>query len=80
MGAAMRRAGLEPNEVEMVVFGHALPAGCGANSVRQAALMAEIPETVDCTGVNKGCSSGLKAVTLAAQAIAMGQAPHLPGG
>eukprot|EP00435_Cladocopium_sp_Y103_P056714 s512_g19.t1 len=73
LGAAMRRAGLEPMEVEMVVLGHALPAGCGANSARQAALLAEVPATVDCFGVNKGCASGMKALTLAAQAIAMGQ-------
>jgi len=48
--------------------------GCGANSARQAALLAEVPATVDCFGVNKGCASGMKALTLAAQAIAMGQA------
>eukprot|EP00933_Yihiella_yeosuensis_P054360 TRINITY_DN5277_c0_g1_i1.p1 TRINITY_DN5277_c0_g1~~TRINITY_DN5277_c0_g1_i1.p1 ORF type:complete len:435 (-),score=75.15 TRINITY_DN5277_c0_g1_i1:90-1394(-) len=73
MGSALRRAGVEPEEVEMVLFGQALPAGCGTNAVRQAALLAEIPPSVDCTGINKACASGLKAVALGAQAIAMGQ-------
>eukprot|EP00434_Breviolum_minutum_P010566 symbB.v1.2.009319.t1/scaffold585.1/size314277/9 len=73
MGAAMRRAGLDPEEVEMVVFGHALTAGCGSNTVRQAALLAKIPSTVECFGVAMGCASGMKAITVAAQAIAMGQ-------
>ncbi|CAK9090140.1 Acetyl-CoA acetyltransferase [Durusdinium trenchii] len=88
LGAAVRRAGLEPHEVEMVLMGHAMTAGCGSHTARQAAHAAELPATVDCTGVNKGngktsrkvlehpvegCASGLKAITLAAQAIAMGQ-------
>eukprot|EP00930_Biecheleria_cincta_P102401 TRINITY_DN94126_c0_g1_i1.p1 TRINITY_DN94126_c0_g1~~TRINITY_DN94126_c0_g1_i1.p1 ORF type:complete len:437 (+),score=61.71 TRINITY_DN94126_c0_g1_i1:141-1451(+) len=71
--AALRRAGIEPDEVEMVFFGQALPAGCGQNTARHAALLAEIPPSVDSTGINKACASGLKAVSLAAQAIAMGQ-------
>ena len=62
------------NSYFLVSKNHVLIAGCGANSARQAALLAEVPATVDCFGVNKGCASGLKALTLAAQAIAMGQA------
>ena len=49
--------------------------GCGSNTVRQAALLAKIPSTVECFGVAMGCASGMKAITVAAQAIAMGQAP-----
>lgn len=71
--AALRRAGVEPDEVEMVFFGQALPAGCGQNAARHAALLTEISPSVDSTGINKACASGLKAVSLAAQAIAMGQ-------
>ncbi|CAJ1403993.1 unnamed protein product [Effrenium voratum] len=73
MGAALRRAGVEPQEVEMVLMGHALPGACGLNPTKRAAMLAEIPANVDCTSVNKACASGLKAVTLAAQSIAMGE-------
>ncbi|CAK0885674.1 unnamed protein product, partial [Prorocentrum cordatum] len=80
MAAALRKAKVAPEEVDAVVFGHALPAGCGLHAVRQAALLAEIPPAVDCTGVNKACASGLKAVALAAQAIALGQAEVVVAG
>ena len=73
IGAAIRRAGIEPHEVDMVMLGQTLPAGCGQNAARQASLLADIPASVDCTSINKACASGLKAVVLAAQAIAMGQ-------
>lgn len=69
---ALRKARIDAEEVDAVVFGHALPSGCGQHAVRQAALAAEIPPSVDCTGVNKACASGLKAVALAAQSIALG--------
>ena len=74
MGAAMRRSGIEPHEVDMVMMGQVLAAGCGQNAARQSSLLADIPASVDCTSINKACASGLKAVVLAAQAIAMGQA------
>ena len=73
IGAAMRRAGLEPHEIDTVMLGQVLVAGCGQNAARQASLLAEIPASVDCTSINKACASGLKAVSLAAQAIALGQ-------
>ena len=38
----------------MLLMGHALSAGCGALATRQAALAAELPAEVDCTGINKG--------------------------
>ena len=77
MGAALRKAGLEAEEVDLVVMGHSVTAGSGGDAVRQACRLAELPP-VECFGVSKGCSSGMKAVILAAQAIAMGQAPN-PG-
>eukprot|EP00928_Gymnodinium_smaydae_P025950 TRINITY_DN20521_c0_g1_i2.p1 TRINITY_DN20521_c0_g1~~TRINITY_DN20521_c0_g1_i2.p1 ORF type:complete len:455 (+),score=101.58 TRINITY_DN20521_c0_g1_i2:52-1365(+) len=80
MSAALRKARVNPDEVEAVVFGHALPAGCGQNAVRQAALGAEMPPVVDCTAVNKACASGLKAVMLAAQAIALGHSELIVAG
>jgi len=78
--AALQRARIQPEEVEGVVFGHALPGGCGQHAARQAAILAEIPEGVDCTGVNKACASGLKAVAFAAQAIALGHAEIVVAG
>ena len=53
-------------------MGHALPAGCGQAPTRQAALGAGLPPTVACTGVNKVCASGLKAVMLGAATIQTG--------
>jgi len=80
ISAALGRARVEPGEVDAIVFGQALPSGCGQNPVRQAALLAEIPEVVDCTGINKACASGLKAITVAAQAIALGHADVIVAG
>jgi len=74
VGMALRRAKIEPEEVDAVFFGQALPAGCGQNAARQVAMHAGIPPVVDCTGINKACASGLKAVAVAAQAIALGMA------
>lgn len=74
VGMALRRAKIEPDEVDAFFFGQALPAGCGQNAARQVAMQADIPPVVDCTGINKACASGLKAVAIAAQAIALGMA------
>ncbi|KAF8822722.1 acetyl-CoA acetyltransferase [Cardiosporidium cionae] len=68
---AIRRAHLENHEVEQVVMGHVLSGGCGQAPARQASLAADIPSTVDVFAVNKVCSSGMKAVVLAAQSIAL---------
>jgi acetyl-CoA C-acetyltransferase len=72
--AALERAGVEPGSVGEVYMGTVLPAGVGQAPARQAALFAGLPEQVPCTTVNKVCGSGLKAVMLAAQAIALGDA------
>ena len=66
---AVRRASLEPGQVDEVILGHVLPAGLGLNPGRVAALEAGIPKEVGSFTVNKACGSGLKAVVLAAQAI-----------
>jgi acetyl-CoA C-acetyltransferase len=77
---AMRRAGVEKNEVEEVIFGNILQAGLGQNPARQAAMHAGIPPTVPAHTVNKVCGSGLKAVALAAQAVACGDAEVIVAG
>lgn len=66
---AVKRSGLNNEDVDEVIMGNVLTAGEGQAPARQAALYAGLPNTVCCTTVNKVCGSGLKAVMLAAQAI-----------
>ena len=69
---ALAAAGVDPALVEEVYMGNVLQAGVGQAPARQAALQAGIPDTVPCTTVNKVCSSGMKTIAMAAQAIALG--------
>ena len=71
---ALKRAGIQPDEVDEVIMGNVLSAGLGMNPARQAAIAAGIPDTVPATSINKVCGSGLKAVALATQAIILGDA------
>ena len=77
---AMRRAKLDPALVEEIILGHVLPAGLGLNPGRVAELEAGVPKEVPSYTVNKACGSGLKAVALAAQAIALGEADIIVAG
>src|SRR5262245_14489789 len=70
--AAVERADLENSQVDEVIMGCALQAGLGQNPSRQAALGAGLPDKVSAFTVNHVCGSGLKAVMLAAQSIALG--------
>lgn len=70
--SAIGAARLEPSEVEIAVAGQVLNAGCGQAPARQIVLRAGIPATTDVFQVNKVCSSGMKAISLAAQSIAIG--------
>ena len=79
LGAALIRGilektGIAPAEIDEVVLGQILTAGSGQNPARQAAIAAGLPHTVPALSLNKVCGSGLKAVHLAAQAIALGDA------
>eukprot|EP00850_Spirogloea_muscicola_P010293 SM000060S19625 [mRNA] locus=s60:249459:253983:+ [translate_table: standard] len=69
---ALRRAGVEPGQVQEVLMGNVLSAGLGQAPARQAALGASLPSSAVCTTVNKVCASGMKAIMLAAQSIQMG--------
>jgi len=69
---ALQKIDLKPEAVEEVLMGHVVQAGTGQAPARQAAIYAEIPDTVPCTTVNKVCASGMKTVMLAAQSIALG--------
>ncbi len=77
---AVARAGIEPGAIDEVILGHVVSAGAGQAPARQAALGAGLPNTVAALTINKVCGSGLKAVMLAAQAIAAGEADVLVAG
>ena len=72
--AAMERARIEGAEVDEVILGQILAAGAGQNPARQASVNAGIPVEHTAFGINQLCGSGLRAVALAAQQIATGDA------
>jgi acetyl-CoA C-acetyltransferase len=77
---AVRRAAVSPDRVDEVILGNVVSAGLGQAPARQAALRAGLPPSVGALTVNKVCGSGLKAVMLAAQAIATGDADVVVAG
>ena len=77
---ALETIGLDATEVDEVYMGNVLQAGVGQAPARQAAIFAGIPDTVPCTTVNKVCSSGMKTIMMAAQAIALGDAEVVVAG
>jgi acetyl-CoA C-acetyltransferase len=77
---ALEKINLDAKEVQEVIMGNVLQAGVGQAPARQAAMGAGLPNTVPCTTVNKVCSSGMKAIMNAAQAIACGDAEVVVAG
>ena len=69
---SVRRAGIEPRQVDEVIMGNVVQAGLGQNPARQAALKGGLDPRVAAMTINKVCGSGLKAVGLAAQAVMLG--------
>ena len=69
---ALNKIKLNPNLIDEVFMGNVVSAGLGQAPARQAAILAGISENVPCTTINKVCSSGMKAIMLAAQSIALG--------
>src|SRR2546422_11530341 len=67
----VKRAGVEPEDVDEVIMGCVIQAGLGQNPARQAALRGGLPNTVSAVTINKVCGSGLKAIMMAAQGIAL---------
>jgi acetyl-CoA C-acetyltransferase len=79
LGAAAARAALEraqvlPERVDLAIIGHARQAGSGPNPARQVGRRAGLPDTVPAWTLNQACASGLQAVAAAAQAIGTGDA------
>src|SRR6478609_7150162 len=78
--AALERAKLDPSQVGEVIMGQVLAAGAGQNPARQALLKAGLPKEIPGLTINAVCGSGLKAVMLAAQAIAWGDSDIVVAG
>ena len=78
--AALSRAGVAASDVDEVILGQILAAGAGQNPARQAAVNAGIPVERTAFGINQLCGSGLRAVALAAQQIATGDASIVVAG
>ena len=77
---ALQRAGIKPEQVQDVLMGCVLQANLGQAPARQAAKFAGLPNEVNCTTINKVCASGMKAIALAAQSIALGDADIVVAG
>ena len=71
---AIKRAGIQPEQVDELVFGCVLQAGLGQNIARQVSLAAGLPKETPAMTINKVCGSGLRSVGLAAQIIKAGDA------
>ena len=77
---AVRRAGNEPTQVDECIMGNVVSAGLGQNPARQAALRGGLDNRVAAMTINKVCGSGLKAVALAAQAVALDESQMVVAG
>jgi acetyl-CoA C-acetyltransferase len=80
ISAALDRAGLAPQQVDEVLFGHVIQAGQGQITARQAAVVGGIPMTVPATTINKVCLSGMAAIADAARRIQLGEAQFVVAG
>ena len=78
--ALLAETGVAGEAVDEVILGQVLTAGVGQNPARQAVIKAGLPDSVSAMTINKVCGSGLKAVMLAAQAIACGDADIIIAG
>src|SRR4026209_2315790 len=77
---SLRRANIQPDQIQDSIWGCARQAGGGPNVARQITFRAGVPETVSAFTVNQACGSGLKAIILAAQEIMLGRADAVLAG
>mmetsp|Transcript_5012 Transcript_5012/g.15035 ORF Transcript_5012/g.15035 Transcript_5012/m.15035 type:complete len:409 (+) Transcript_5012:115-1341(+) len=77
---ALNRGNVKPEQVQEVIMGNVLSAGLGQAPARSVCIKANLPMTAVCTTVNKVCSSGLKAIALAAQSVALGNSDVVVAG
>ncbi|MCW8275185.1 acetyl-CoA C-acyltransferase [Pseudomonas sp. PCH199] len=78
--AALERASLQPGDIDEVIMGCVLQAGQGQAPARQAALMANLPEQVVCSTINKMCGSGMKALMFGHDLLHAGSADVVVAG
>ncbi|MEM8695025.1 MAG: acetyl-CoA C-acetyltransferase [Pseudomonadota bacterium] len=78
--AALVQSGVSPEDVSEVVMGQVLTTGEGQNPARQASMAAGIPKEIPAWGVNQVCGSGLRAVAIASQQVAAGDAAIVVAG
>ncbi len=78
--AAVERAGIQPGDVNETLMGNVLSAGLGQAPARQASIHAGIPNTVPATTISKVCGSGMKAVMIASDQLALGHADIMVAG
>lgn len=78
--AALEQAGVKPEAVDEVIMGCVLQGGLGQNVIRQSSVKAGLPMEVPCTTINKVCGSGLKSITMAADAVKAGEADIIVAG
>ncbi len=77
---AVKRAGIDPAQVDECIMGNVISAGLGQNPARQAAIFGGLSPAVGAMTINKVCGSGLKSVALAAQAIQTGNSSIVVAG
>ena len=80
IAGALDRAGLAPDQVDEVIFGHVIQAGQGQITARQAAVLAGIPMSVPAMNINKVCLSGMTAIQEAANHIKLGESDFIIAG
>ena len=78
--AAVEKSGLQPEQIQEVIFGNVLQANLGQAPARQAAKFVGLPDNVIATTINKVCASGMKAIAVAAQSILLGDADIIVAG
>jgi acetyl-CoA C-acetyltransferase len=76
----LKKYSIDANQVDELIFGQVLTAGCGQNPARQTAIRSGLPHTTPAITINKVCGSGLKAVQMAIQAVQLGDADLVVAG
>lgn len=80
IAAVLQRSGLDPGQVDEVLFGHVIQAGQGQITARQAAVAGGVPMTVPATTINKVCLSGMTAIAEAAGHVRVGESKFVVAG
>ncbi|MDA1280291.1 MAG: acetyl-CoA C-acyltransferase [Chloroflexi bacterium] len=78
--SAVDRSGLSSDDIDYTIMGNMLSAGLGQTPARQAAIVAEIPNSASALTINKACASGMQSVVLAAQSIQLGESQAIVAG